>query len=241
MKHWFKDQHFRSLLKNSSYLAVSRDGCGGCAASRPCPSPRTALGVLLFGALILITSYAKAVSGISQVPVVAADRPLRRTGARTASRRFQDFDRLRLRARRGQRRRRDARRRRGPAVRRRAGSGSPADHLWLGDALLHLAADDGRGDPDGVLRALDRFDLISWQGTATPIGRAILVAIAYRRGAPFAAYVAAWYVTDLAGDLYPLVPRLARAASGAACSRASVRRCGPRAFPAPGGSPSTST
>jgi len=25
MKHWLKDQHFRSLLKNSSYLAISRE------------------------------------------------------------------------------------------------------------------------------------------------------------------------------------------------------------------------
>ena len=24
MRHWFKDTHFRSLLKNSSYLAVSK-------------------------------------------------------------------------------------------------------------------------------------------------------------------------------------------------------------------------
>ena len=24
MRHWFKDQHFRSLLKNTSYLAVSK-------------------------------------------------------------------------------------------------------------------------------------------------------------------------------------------------------------------------
>ena len=24
MKHWFKDQHFRSLIKNSSYLGLSK-------------------------------------------------------------------------------------------------------------------------------------------------------------------------------------------------------------------------
>jgi O-antigen/teichoic acid export membrane protein len=56
--------------------------------------------------------------------------------------------------------------------------------------------------PTGVLRALDRFDLISWQSSATPISRAVLVAIAYFAHAPFAAYVAVWYVTNLAGELY---------------------------------------
>jgi O-antigen/teichoic acid export membrane protein len=56
--------------------------------------------------------------------------------------------------------------------------------------------------PSGVLRALDRFDQISWQSTATPISRVILVAIAFALHAPFGAYVAAWYVTNLAGDFY---------------------------------------
>jgi len=60
----------------------------------------------------------------------------------------------------------------------------------------------GAATPTGVLRALDRFDLISWQGTASPIARVILVAIAYAMDAPFAAYIAAWFVTDLGGDLY---------------------------------------
>ena len=53
-----------------------------------------------------------------------------------------------------------------------------------------------------MLRALDRFDLISWQGTLDPIARAILAGIAFATGAPFAAYVAIWFVTDLGGDLF---------------------------------------
>ena len=64
MRHWFKDQHFRSLLKNSSYLAV-RAWLQRLRGSRPFPSPAHGLGVLMFGALILITSYAKAVSGLT--------------------------------------------------------------------------------------------------------------------------------------------------------------------------------
>ena len=60
----------------------------------------------------------------------------------------------------------------------------------------------GAATPVGVLRSLDRFDLISWQGTSYPIARAILAGIAFATGAPFEAYVAIWFVTDLGGDLF---------------------------------------
>jgi O-antigen/teichoic acid export membrane protein len=60
----------------------------------------------------------------------------------------------------------------------------------------------GAATPIGVLRALDRFDLISWQGTTDPIARAILAAIAWWMGWSFPAYVAIWFVTNLGGDLY---------------------------------------
>ena len=65
MKHWFKDQHFRSLLKNSSYLAASRV-IAAIAAVATLSLAAHALGVVMLGALILITSYAKAASGISK-------------------------------------------------------------------------------------------------------------------------------------------------------------------------------
>jgi O-antigen/teichoic acid export membrane protein len=57
--------------------------------------------------------------------------------------------------------------------------------------------------PDGVLRVLDRFDLISWSGTLSPIVRAILAGLAFASGASFPVYVAIWFVTDLIGNLYP--------------------------------------
>ena len=80
--------------------------------------------------------------------------------------------------------------------------GITADQLWLAMLYCTLLPTMGAATPSGVLRALDRFDLISWQSTVTPITRAILVAFAYVSGAPFEAYVATWYMTDLAGDLY---------------------------------------
>jgi len=56
--------------------------------------------------------------------------------------------------------------------------------------------------PAGVLRSLDRFDLIGWQGTTYPIARAILAGAAWMMEAPFETFVVIWYVTDLGGDLY---------------------------------------
>ena len=65
MKHWFKDQHFRSLLRNSSYLGVSKIVAAVCGVATLAFAGR-GLGVLLFGTLILITSYVKAVNGIAK-------------------------------------------------------------------------------------------------------------------------------------------------------------------------------
>src|SRR5436305_4425719 len=65
MKHWFKDQHLRSLLKNSSYLGVSKVVGAVCGIATLAFAGR-GLGVVLFGTLVLITSYVKAVSGIAK-------------------------------------------------------------------------------------------------------------------------------------------------------------------------------
>src|SRR5690348_10377077 len=95
MKHWFKDQHFRSLLKNSSYLAVSRI-VGAIAALATLSLVTHAFvrlyggkgGVLMFGALILITSYAKAVSGIAKFQ---SWQLIVRYGSRAAHGEIEDF------------------------------------------------------------------------------------------------------------------------------------------------------
>ena len=53
-----------------------------------------------------------------------------------------------------------------------------------------------------IVRALDRFDLSSWQQTMTPIFRALLTILAWSQGWPLFYYIVIWYVTDLGGDLY---------------------------------------
>jgi O-antigen/teichoic acid export membrane protein len=65
MKHWFKDQQLRSLLKNTGYLGASRVVAALCGIATLALAGRS-LGVLLLGTLILITSYAKAISGIAK-------------------------------------------------------------------------------------------------------------------------------------------------------------------------------
>jgi O-antigen/teichoic acid export membrane protein len=200
MKHWFRDQHFRSLLKNSSYLAISRI-VAAVAGIATISFAAHALGVLQFGALILITSYATAVSGIAKFQ---SWQLIVRYGSRAIHGEVDDFKTST-----------------GFAFALDASSGVAGmvvavlilpfvaswigitqDQLWLAMFYCTLLPTMGAATPSGVLRALDRFDLISWASTANPIGRALLVITAYFTGAPLGAYVAIWYVTDLGGDLY---------------------------------------
>ena len=71
MKHWFKDQQLRSLLKNTSYLGMSRAVAAVCGIATIALAGR-GLGLLLLGTLILITSYTKAASGIVAMVKLAA-------------------------------------------------------------------------------------------------------------------------------------------------------------------------
>ena len=79
MKHWFKDQHLRSLLRNSSYLGISRIVAAVCGIGTIALAGR-GLGLLLLGTLILITSYTKAsrmaTPNISRSPPASPSRSI---------------------------------------------------------------------------------------------------------------------------------------------------------------------
>ena len=201
MKHWFRDQHFRSLLKNSSYLAISRGVAAVCSLATIAFAGR-GLGVILFGTLILITSYAKAASGISkfqswQLVVryggqgLAAGDPEQfktSTGFAFALDVLSGVLGMIVAV---------------AILPLLAGwVGIKQEYLWLAMLYCTLLPTMGAATPSGVLRTLDRFDLLSWSGTLTPISRALLAGIAFAAGAPFPVYVGIWYATDLAGDLY---------------------------------------
>jgi O-antigen/teichoic acid export membrane protein len=202
MKHWFKDQHFRSLLRNSSYLGVSKIVAAVCGVATLAFAGR-GLGVLLFGTLILITSYVKAVNGIAKFQ---SWQLIVRYGGQGIA--HGDPEHFKVAT--------------GfaftldmisgiagmlvavallPFIGTWVGIGR--EYLWLGMLYCTMLPLMTSATPDGVLRVLDRFDLISWSGTVMPISRAILAGAAFFSGASFATYVIIWYLTELAGQVYP--------------------------------------
>ena len=58
------------------------------------------------------------------------------------------------------------------------------------------------GAANGVLRALDRFDLIAWQSPIDAWVRLVLVVGAYLLDLDLIAYLVIWAATDLLGDIY---------------------------------------
>jgi O-antigen/teichoic acid export membrane protein len=204
MKHWFKDQHFRSLLKNTSYLGVSKAVAALCGVATLAFAGR-GLGVILFGTLILITSYVKAVSGIAKFQ---SWQLIVRYGGHSVA----HGDPEHFRAATGFAFALDV-------VSGMIGliggalllpfiggwAGIQPEYLWLAMLYCTLIPVMASATPDGVLRVLDRFDLISWSGTLMPITRAVLAGVAFFSGAGFATYVIIWFATDLAGQVYPWI------------------------------------
>ena len=200
MKKWFKDQHFRSLLKNSSYLGASKVVAAIAGIATLAFAARD-LGVTMFGLLILIHSYAKAASGLSkfqswQVIVRHGGQVL--TGGGT--REFKHATSFAL------------------GLDLASGLGGmilaiallPFVGGWfgltpdlIGVAMLYCTVLPTMGamTPQGLLRALDRFDLLGWAGAAYPIARAVLAGAAWANDSSLIVYLAIWYMTDLAGDL----------------------------------------
>lgn len=200
MKHWFRDSSFRSLLKNSSYLAGSRGVAALCGIATMALAAR-GLGVVMFGVLVLIHSYAQAASGIAKFqswqliiryggPALARSEPVafqHATGFAFALDVSSGV--LGMIA--------------AMALLPILGGwfGLPDQYVWLAILYCTLLPTMGAATPTGVLRALDRFDLISVQGTITPIARTCLALAAFAAGLGFPFYVLAWFVADLVGDL----------------------------------------
>ncbi len=201
MRHWLKDDSFRSLVKNTSYLAVSK-AVSAVAGIATLAFAGRALGLVEFGVLILIASYAQAASGLTRFQ--SWQLIIRYGGAALTSGDQSTFKRSI-----------------GFGLGLDASSGLvgmtaailllPLIGPWTGirDTLLPtamiyclLVPTMGSAAPIGVLRALDRFDLIGWQGTVTPIFRAILAGIGWWQGWSLPAFVAIWFATDLGGDLF---------------------------------------
>ena len=200
MREWFQDRHLRSLLKNSSYLAVSKAvaGVGGLITLA---FAGRSLGVAAFGLLILVHSYAQAASGLTKFNswqvVVRYGGPALREGDIPLFKRAVGFA-LGLDLTSG--------------FLTMAGAmlllplvgpvfAIPAHLIPAATAYCLLLPLMGAGTASGVLRVFDRFDLLGWQGTVTPNMRAVLALTAWWQEWPFLAFLAIWFVSDLVGDL----------------------------------------
>ena len=201
MKRWLKDSSFRSLLKNTSYQAISKVVAALCGLAALAFASR-GLGPVGFGLLILIQSYVQSASGIAKFQswqviirfgsaALTSDdpEPLKRAtgfslGLDLVSAVGGLLAALALL----------------PVL-------APLLHIphsELHHAMLYclLLPTMAAATPVGILRALDRFDLMGWQGAITPVLRGLLTGTAWAMGASFGSYLAIWFITALIGDLY---------------------------------------
>ena len=200
MRHWLRDKHFQSLLKNSGYLAASK-AVAAVAALATLAFAGRALGVAMLGMLILIHSYARALSGLSKFQ--SWQLIVRYGGQVLSAGQVDEFKTSTGFA---------------FALDVVSGIGGMAVGILLlplighwfgiGEQYLPLAMlyclllpTMAAATPVGVLRSLDRFDLLSWQGTAAPIVRAILAGWAWAAGAGLETFVAIWFVSELGGQI----------------------------------------
>ncbi len=200
MKHWFKDGVFRAVLRNAGYLGSGRlVGAGLGLVALVCAG--RGLDPAVFGVLMLVHTYATGAGALVkfqswQVILRYGAPALLRDDGKTAE------DSIRLAF--------------GldiasgiigmlaamavlPFV--AASFGIDRSHLALAIFYCTLVPTMASATSTGVLRLLDRFDLIASQQVATPLLRAGGAAIAFFGHLGFAGFVVAWYVADLVGDL----------------------------------------
>jgi len=200
MRHWFKDASFRGMMKNTGYLAGSRVITAAAGLLTLALAGRS-LGVAMFGLLVLIDSYAQSASNIIRFQswqlVVRYGSPAIASGNPAGFKEAVGF---------------------AFALDVVSGIGgmllamallpmlAPWFHIpdeYVGLALVYclLMPTMAAAAPIGVLRALDRFDILSGQGVVTPVMRSALTVMAWTLGLGFFWFVAIWFITDLVGDL----------------------------------------
>jgi O-antigen/teichoic acid export membrane protein len=199
MKHWFSDGAFRAIVRNASLLASSNLVSAllgllalACAGRGMTPA--------LFGTLVVVQAYAKTVSDIAKFQtwqfVVQFGTPAL---AHQDIGRFRDVT--------------------GFSFGLDLASGAIAlvggmvllpllghavglkpEDFWWALGYCTLIPTLTAATPTGILRSIDRFDLIAVQGAVTPLLRAIGSVIAYFAHLGFPGFIATWYLSSLAGD-----------------------------------------
>ncbi len=200
MKHWFKDGVFRAVLRNAGYLGSTK-ALGAVFGLLALIAAGHALDPVTFGVLMLIHTYALGAGAITkfqswQLILRYGGPALERDDRRTVedSIRFAfGLDvasgligmvaaMLAL-----------------PFLATRFG----IDRAHLPIALIYctLVPTMAAATPSGVLRLLDRFDLLAQQQIVTPALRVLGAGVAYFTGLGLIGFVITWYLADILGDL----------------------------------------
>lgn len=201
MNSWFRDSAMRAIVRNTSLLGVSK-GAAALATLAVLAVAARDLGPTGVGWLLLVHSYAMAASSLThfqswQVIVRFGSRPLVEGDSGPFKRAVSFALGLDLLT--------------GIGGMLLAVALLPWLAGWFGipaelqnAALLYclLIPTMASGAANGVLRALDRFDLIALQSPIDAFTRLGLVAVAFLLDQPVLVYLLIWAVSDLLGDLY---------------------------------------
>ncbi|MFT8720823.1 lipopolysaccharide biosynthesis protein [Acetobacter sp.] len=200
MRNWFRDGVMRSILKNAGYLASTK-AVGGIIGLLALVCAGRGMSAVGFGTVMLIHTYALGIAAFTKfqswqmivryaAPAMARED---RTTARQAIRFACGLDvtsglfgmvlamaSVMLF---------------GPRF------GISPDIVPLAVAYCTLIPTMSSSTPAGILRVMDRFDLISLQQTATPAIRAVGALIGWLCGFGMPFFLLTWYIADLGGDL----------------------------------------
>lgn len=199
VERWFADGSLRTMLRNALYLASSNTvGAGLSLLALSCAG--RGMTPALFGTLIVVQAYAKAVSDFVKFQtwqfVVQFGTPAL---VRKDIDRFRDVTRFSFGldlasgvvAFIG-----------GVALLPMLGHelGVKSNDFWLALGYCTLIPFMTAATPTGILRAIDRFDLIAIQSAVTPLLRAAGAAVSFFADLGFSGFIVTWYVSSLVGN-----------------------------------------
>lgn len=200
MKHWFSDGVFRTILRNAAYLASS-NALSALLGLVALSCAGKGMSTQMFGVLVVIQAYAK---GISDVIKFQTWQLVVKYGATAVDnkniRQFCDVISFSF-----------ALDIASGAIAVVAGMlllpllahslGLDRQSLWLAILYCTLIPSLAASTPTGILRAVDRFDLIAIQQAVRPLLRAAGSVISYLGDLGFAGFIITWYASNLIGGV----------------------------------------
>lgn len=200
MKHWFSDGVFRTIIRNAAYLASS-NALSALLGLVALSCAGKGMSTQMFGVLVVIQAYAK---GISDVIKFQTWQLVVKYGATAVDnnniRQFRDVISFSF-----------ALDIASGAIAVVAGMlllpllahslGLDRQSLWLAILYCTLIPSLAASTPTGILRAVDRFDLIAIQQAVRPLLRAAGSVISYLGDLGFAGFIITWYASNLIGGV----------------------------------------